>query len=52
MKTTVKEDGEERVRWRQTIGRGDPWREQPERKEEVVRASAVTPDIIMDVMQL
>lgn len=51
MKTTVK-DEEERVRWRQTIGRGDPWGEQPERKEEVVRASAGTPDIIMDVMQL
>lgn len=50
MKTTVKEDGG-RVRWRQTIGRGDPWREPPERKEEVVRVSAATPDVIMDVMQ-
>lgn len=51
MKTKVRED-EERVRWRQTIGHGDPWREEPERKEEVVRVGAVTPGIIMDVMQL
>lgn len=49
MKTKVKED-EERVRWRQTIGCGDPRREQPERKEEEVTVSAATPEIIMDVM--
>ena len=30
----VKEDAEDRGRWRQMIHRGDPWKEQPKGKEE------------------